>query len=58
MASAKDAFAKMKMPPMPDGIDDTIEDIWRAVQMVVQNISNIFIVILFKLLEAVFKCFN
>ena len=56
--SAKDAFANMKMPPMPDGIDETFEDLWNALQTVVQNIPNVLIVVVFKLIEAVFKCFN
>ena len=56
--AAKDAFSKMKMPPMPDGLDESLKDLWDAVTMVVANIQNVFIVALFKLLEAVFKCFN
>ena len=36
--AAKDAFSKMKMPPMPDGLDESIRDIWDAVTMVVANI--------------------
>lgn len=56
--AAADAFSKMKMPPMPDGIDESLKDLWDAVTMVMANIQNILIVALFKLLDAVFKCFN
>lgn len=43
---------------MPDGIDESIEDLWKSLQMVVSNIQNIFIVIVFKLIDCIFKCFN
>jgi hypothetical protein len=48
----------MKMPPMPDGIGESLGDLADALQMVVTNIQNVFIVILFKLVESIFKCFN
>lgn len=56
--SSKDAFAKMQMPPMPDGIDQSLDDMYKAVTSIATNIQNVFIVILFKLIECIFKCFN
>lgn len=58
LKSAKDAFSKLKMPPMPDGIDESLSDMKDAIIHVAMNIQNILVVVLFKLLEAVFKCFN
>ena len=58
LKSAEGAFAKLKMPPMPDGIGESLSDMKDAVIHVALNIQNILVVVLFKLLEAVFKCFN
>ena len=46
------------MPTMPDGLGEAIEETWKALMMVMSNLQNVMLVVLFKLLESVFKCFN
>jgi len=53
-----ESFANWEAPPIPDDVKETIEDFKDAIIMVKDNISNIFIVIILKMLNAVFKCFN
>lgn len=43
---------------MPDDIKETIEDFKDAITMVKDNIMNIYTIVLLKMMEAVFKCFN
>ena len=53
-----EAFANFETPTIPDDIKETIEDFKDAIIMVKDNISNIYIVVLLKMMGAVFKCFN
>ena len=57
-AGISESFANFEMPAIPDDIKEMIEDFKDAVIMVKNNISNIYIIILLKMMGAVFKCFN
>lgn len=52
------AFENMKAPEIPDDIKKTIEDFKDAIVMVKDNISNIYIVVILKMIGSVFDCFN
>lgn len=52
------AFDNLRMPTMPDGLGEALEETWKSLTMVASNLQNVMLVVLFKLLEAVFKCFN
>jgi len=56
--AAKDAFKQLKMPEMPSDIKDTFVDLYDAIIMVKDNISNIYIVLLMKLIGQILDCFN
>lgn len=58
VAGIKESFANFETPTIPDDIKETIEDFKDAIIMVKDNISNIYIIILLKMMGAVFKCFN
>ena len=53
-----ESFENFEMPAIPDDIKEMIEDFKDAIIMVKNNISNIYIIILLKMMGAVFKCFN
>lgn len=57
-AGITESFANFETPTIPDDIKETIEDFKDAIIMVKDNISNIYIIILLKMMGAVFKCFN
>lgn len=52
------AFENMKAPEIPDDVKKTIEDFKDAIVMVKDNISNIYIVVILKMIGAIFDCFN
>lgn len=57
-AGISESFANFETPAMPDDVKETIEDFKDAIIMVKDNIMNIYIVVLLKMMSAVFKCFN
>jgi hypothetical protein len=58
VAGITESFENFEMPSIPDDIKEMIEDFKDAIIMVKNNISNIYIIILLKMMGAVFKCFN
>ena len=57
-AGISESFANFEAPTIPDDIKETIEDFKDAIIMVKNNIMNIYTIVLLKMMEAVFKCFN
>lgn len=58
VAGVSEVFANFETPSIPDDIKETIEDFKDAITMVKNNIMNIYTVVLLKMMDAVFKCFN
>ena len=52
------AFENLQAPEFPDDVKHTLEDFKDALIMVKDNISNIYIVVILKMIGAIFDCFN
>lgn len=58
LEGAADAFDNFKTPPLADDLKDSLIDFYDAVMTVKNNIQNIYIVLIFKMMGKVFDCFN